>query len=154
MFTFLFFIFIFFHHWTWRDITQHSRIQMCLNASWLGSSCTTMYWYKHKAIFSSDPEGTHCWTWSPPLMNAQWQWNKQQPWLVTLIAGGIGVGGHACPWHQQKRQKKKYSEIKPYLQKGVTECKTTRKEWDYLFHRESDFFPQETVSRWKQMLLL
>lgn len=55
-------------------------------------------------------------------------------------------------WHHSI----KYSEIKPYLQKGVTECKTTRTARRVrLFDPscESDF-SQETIFGWKQMLLL
>ena len=67
-------------------------------------------------------------------MNVLWQWNKQPPWLVTLIAGQ----GHAYPGHHSKEE-----EIKPYVQKGVTECKTARQEErDYLIHRVSQIFPR------------
>lgn len=86
-------------------------------------------------------------------MDVQWQWNKQQPWLVTLIAGWR----HAYPWHHSKEEEKK-SKIKPYLQKKkrgywVQNSQARRvRLFDPL--RESDFSQEIITSGWKQMLLL
>ncbi len=107
---------------------------MSLNASLLHNDLTTMY----RATFSAGPEGSHCWTWCPHLMDAQWQQNKQLHWLVTLVAWA------RLPMAWLTRGRKKSTVKSSFIcKKGVTECKTARQEkWDYLIHRVSQSFPR------------
>lgn len=120
---------------------------MSLNASWLDNGLTAMYWRKYRAIFSSSPEGTVLIWW----MYSDSRINSSHSWWPSLQGGNTPTHGVA-----QKKKKKRKSKIRPYLQKkGGYWVQNSQARRVRVFDpsRES-VFSQETVSGWKQMLLL
>lgn len=120
---------------------------MSLNASWLDNGLTAMYWRKYRAIFSSSLEGTVLIWW----MYSDSRINSSHSWWPSLQGGNTPTHGIT-----QKKKKKRKSKIRPYLQKrGGYWVQNSQARRVRVFDpsRES-VFSQETMSGWKQMLLL